>query len=129
MTYHSQGDHFTWDNTDVRYANNSRQLTGKPLTYGITFNNSPTVEDLWNSTPAWGYPFISNDLAPAPAAAQLSTGRLAQDVAGYLVGTIYRSEHIDQPQPNQGTNNLFNISGIAPLLASDLADFHDQQQL
>ena len=32
----------------------------------------------------------------------------------YLVGTIYRSEHIGQPQPNQGTNNLFNISGIAP---------------
>jgi hypothetical protein len=125
VTYHSQGDHFTWDNTDVRYANNSRQLLGKPLTYGITFNNNPTVEDLWNSTPAWGYPFISNDLAPAPAAAAVINGRLAQDVAGlggyamwndhlYLVGTIYRSEHIGQPQPNQGTNNLFNISGIAP---------------
>ena len=125
VTYHSQGDHFTWDNTDVRYANNSRQLLGKPLTYGITFNNNPTVEDLWNSTPAWGYPFISNDLTPAPAAAAVINGRLAQDVAGlggyamwndhlYLVGTIYRSEHIGQPQPNQGTNNLFNISGIAP---------------
>jgi len=125
VTYHSEGDHFTWDNTDVRYANNSRQIFGKPLTYGITFNNNPTVEDLWNSTPAWGFPFISNDLAPTPAAATIINGRLAQDVAGlggyamwndhlYLVGTIYRSEHIGQPQPNQGTNNLFNISGIAP---------------
>jgi hypothetical protein len=125
VTYHSEGDHFTWDNTDVRYANNSRHIFGKPLTYGITFNNNPTVEDLWNSTPAWGYPFISNDLAPTPAAAAVINGRLAQDVAGlggyamwndhlYLVGTIYRSEHIGQPQPNQGTNNMFNISGIAP---------------
>jgi hypothetical protein len=125
VTYHSEGDHFTWDNTDVRYANNSRHIFGKPLTYGITFNNNPTVEDLWNSTPAWGFPFISNDLAPTPAAATIINGRLAQDVAGlggyamwndhlYLVGTIYRSEHIGQPQPNQGTNNMFNISGIAP---------------
>ena len=125
VTYHSEGDHFTWDNTDVRYANNSRPIFGKPLTYGITFNNNPTVEDLWNSTPAWGFPFISNDLAPTPAAATIINGRLAQDVAGlggyamwndhlYVVGTIYRSEHIGQPQPNQGTNNTFNIRGVAP---------------
>jgi len=28
----------------------------KRLAYGITLNNNPTVEDLWNSTPAWGFP-------------------------------------------------------------------------
>ena len=125
ITYHSERDHFTWDNTDVRYANSKAHLFGKPFTFGATFNNNPTVEDLWNSTPAWGYPFISNDLAPVPAAAAVINGRLAQDVAGlggfgmwndhlYLAGTIYRSEHISGPQPNSGTGFGFNIRGLAP---------------
>jgi len=58
VTYNVQDDHFSIDNTDVRYAN-KRQVAGKEWDYGITLNNNPTVEDLWNSTPAWGYPFIA----------------------------------------------------------------------
>ena len=27
------------------------------LTYGLSLNNNPTVQDLWNSTPAWGFPY------------------------------------------------------------------------
>jgi hypothetical protein len=34
VTYDSQADHFTWDNTDIRYANINGHLFGKPLTYG-----------------------------------------------------------------------------------------------
>ena len=64
VTYDPQADHFSWDNTDIRYANNSGKLFPKQLTYGITMNNNPTVEDLWNSTPAWGFPFVSSDVAP-----------------------------------------------------------------
>ena len=55
VTYDSQGDHFSWDNTDIRYSN-STKLYKKDLVYGITLNNNPTVEDLWNDTPAWGFP-------------------------------------------------------------------------
>ena len=51
VTYDSQGDHFPGDNTDIRYVNHDRTLFGKPLTYGITLHNNPTVEDLWNTTP------------------------------------------------------------------------------
>src|SRR2546426_289998 len=82
VTYDSQADHFTWDNTDIRYANNSGHLFGKSLTYGATLNNNPTVEDLWNSTPAWGFPFGSSNSAPSPSAAAIVNGSLAQDVAG-----------------------------------------------
>jgi len=125
VTYDSQADHFTWDNTDIRYADNSGHLFGKPLTFGTTFNNNPTVEDLWNSTPAWGYPFVSNNVAPSPSAAAIINGSLAQDVAGlggytmwndhlYLSGTLYRSEHIGGTQPNPGTGFGFNIRGVAP---------------
>ncbi|MBZ5700134.1 MAG: hypothetical protein LAN18_16485 [Acidobacteriia bacterium] len=124
VTYDSQSDHFSWDNTDIRYAN-STKLFQKDLVYGITLNNSPTVEDLWNSTPAWGFPWIASSSAPTPAATAIINGALAQDVAGiggygmwnnhlYLAGTIYRSQHIGAPQPNLGADFTFNIRGVAP---------------
>jgi len=125
VTYDSQGDHFSWDNTDIRYANKAGQLFGKPFTFGITLNNNPGVEDLWNSTPAWGYPFVGSNAAPSPSAGALINGALAQDVAGvggytmlndhwYLAGTMYRSEHIGGAQPNAGTGFGLNIRGVAP---------------
>jgi hypothetical protein len=124
VTYDSQADHFSWDNTDIRYAN-SHSLFGKPLSYGVTFNNNPTVEDLWNSTPAWGFPATSSSAAPGFSAAALINGSLAQDVAGigaygmwnehiYFAGTLYRTEHIGGAQPNSGEGFGFNIRGVAP---------------
>jgi hypothetical protein len=125
VTYNTQGDHFSWDNTDIRYANKGGQLLGKPLSYGITLNNNPGVEDLWNSTPAWGFPSVGSNVAPGPSARALINGSLAQDVAGvggytmwndhlYLAATIYRSEHIGGTQPNAGTGFAHNIRGVAP---------------
>src|SRR6202022_795125 len=32
VTYTAQGNHFSWDNTDVRYANKDHEMFGKPLT-------------------------------------------------------------------------------------------------
>jgi hypothetical protein len=124
FTYDAQDDHFTWDNTDVRYAN-SGKLLGKDVIYGITLNNSPTLEDLWNSTPAFGFPFIADDFAPTPSAAALVNGTLGQDVAGvggyamldshfYLDGTMYRSQHLGVGQPIDGADFPINIQGVAP---------------
>ena len=125
VTYDSQADHFSWDNTDIRYANHGGKLFGKPLTYGVTLNNNPSVEDLWNTTPAWGYPYVGSNVAPGPTAGAIVNGALAQDVAGaggyamwndhwYLAGTMYRSEHIGGAQPNSGAGFGFNIRGVAP---------------
>ena len=125
VTYDSQGDHFSWDNTDIRYANHGGKLFGKPITYGVTLNNNPTVEDLWNSTPAWGFPSTGSSSAPGFTAAALINGSLAQDVAGaggyamwnehlYVAGTIYRSEHIGGTQPNDGVGFSYNVRGVAP---------------
>ena len=124
VTYTSQGDHFSWDNSDIRYAN-STHLFKKDLAYGITLNNNPTVEDLWNSTPAWGFPWVGSDWAPGPAAGAIINGGLAQDVAGigayamwdnhlYLAGTAYRSAHLGVALPNTGIGSSFNIRGVAP---------------
>src|SRR5258708_24418226 len=125
VTYDAQGDHFSWDNTDIRYANHGGKLFGKPITYGITLNNNPTVEDLWNTTPAWGYPYVGSNVAPGPTAGAIINGALAPDVAGvggytmwnehlYLARTMDRSEHIGCAQPNSGAGFTYNIRGVAP---------------
>ncbi len=112
VTYNSQDDHFSWDNSDIRYAN-ATHLFKKDLAFGITLNNNPTVEDLWNSTPAWGFPWVGSDWAPGPNAGAIINGGLAQDVAGaglyamwdnhlYFAGTVYRSAHLGIAQPNTG---------------------------
>src|SRR5271167_2272204 len=100
VTYETQSDHFTSDNTDIRYANKTK-LGGKELVYGLDLNNNPTVEDLWNSTPAWGFPWINSGFAP-------------WDNHLYLDAAIYRSEHVGGPQPNPGDGSTNNIRGLAP---------------
>jgi len=124
ITYDPQGDHFSIDNTDIRFANKAK-LAGKELDYGLTLNNNPTLEDLWNASPAWGYPFIANDAAPGPTASPIINGGLAADVAGlggyamwdqhvYFAGTVYRSDHIGDTQPTTGACCSYTIQGVAP---------------
>jgi hypothetical protein len=125
ITYDMQDDHFSIDNTDIRYADKTK-LSGKELDYGLTLNNNPTVEDLWNSTPAWGFPFIApDDSVPTPTAAPVINGLLGVDVAGlgafamwdqhlYFAGTLYRSDHVGDTQPTTGQCCSYNIRGVAP---------------
>lgn len=80
-TYNGIDKTFTWDNMDLRLVNTG-QIGGKDLVYGLTLNNNPTVQDVWNTTPAWGYPYTASSLAPTPAAAPLIDGALAQSVLG-----------------------------------------------
>jgi len=56
VTWSNSSNTFGWDNTDIRFADQTT-LAKENLTWGLTFNNSPTVQDAWNSTPAWRYPF------------------------------------------------------------------------
>lgn len=124
VTYAGAADHFSMDNTDIRIANHT-ELAGRSLVYGLDFNNNPTVEDLWNSTPAWGFPWISSDSAPSPIASTLVDGGLAQDVAGvgvygmydnhlYLDMTAYRSFHLGGAEPPNGVGFGINLHGVAP---------------
>jgi hypothetical protein len=52
------------DASDVRYAD-TFELFGKGAIWGIDANNTPTVEDPWNTTPAFGWPQIASTIAPA----------------------------------------------------------------
>lgn len=81
VTYDNIGKAFGWDNTDLRYAQTIK-LRDTEAILGVTVNNNPTVQDVWNSTPAWGYPYLASGLAPTPAAATALEGAFAQDVVG-----------------------------------------------
>jgi hypothetical protein len=125
VTYDTQDDRFSMDNSDVRYAKLNKLSNGKEFVYGMDINNNPGVEDLWNDTPAWGFPWIADDFAPTPNASPIINGNLGQDVAGfgayamydnhlYFDGALYRSAHIGVGQPNPGAGLTYNIQGVAP---------------
>ncbi len=78
------GGHSSIDNTDIRAAYKYSAVdAGEPeWVFGMTLNNNPTMQDPWNSTPAWGYPYTTAPLANTPAAATIIDGGLAQQVAG-----------------------------------------------
>jgi hypothetical protein len=82
LTYASDGGSFGIDNTDLRYANSVVLEHEQSLIYGVTVNNNPTMQDLWNSTPAWGFPYAGSNAVVSPLAGTQIDGALAQDVAG-----------------------------------------------
>src|SRR6266702_3214336 len=65
------GGHSSIDNTDLRIIGrySSAGAAEPDLIYGATLHNNPTAQDVWNSTPAFGFPFTSAPLANTPAAA------------------------------------------------------------
>jgi len=80
-TYDGVAHHSSIDNVDLRLAN--RYTADKvDIAYGLTVNNNPTVSDIYNSTPAWGFPFASSSVAASPNAATLIDGGLGQQVVG-----------------------------------------------
>ena len=52
------------DSSDLRYADSIKILEQETV-LGLDVNNSPTIEDPWNTTPAFGWPQISSTIAPA----------------------------------------------------------------
>ena len=80
-TYDGVGKTWSWDNTELRYADTGT-IAGQSAIYGFYLNNNPTLQDPWNSTPAWGFQFSGSGLAPTPAAATLIDGGLSQQVGG-----------------------------------------------
>jgi hypothetical protein len=122
FTYAGPDGAFGIDNVDIRFANKGSLGGDKEIVYGLTLNNSPTVQDLWNTTPVWGFPFIGSDAAPAPSASPLIDGGLAQNVLGlgaygmfgdlvYAEFSVYRSALQGVAAPDVTTGA---IKGVAP---------------
>ena len=126
-TYDGVARTFNWDNTDIRYVHGG-ELFDEDLVWGISANNSPTVQDIWNSTPAWGFPYTSSpwDLGSAPPSA-LIDGTVGFHVVGvgaymmwndtiYVESSLYRQlgSHDDNLLNGAVQSNSAILSGVAP---------------
>lgn len=90
FTYEAGEGSFGIDNVDIRYANHST-LSNRDWIYGLTLHNNPTVQDVWNTVPAWGYPFMASSAAPSPLASTLIDGGLEQQVLGLGAYSLYNN--------------------------------------
>jgi hypothetical protein len=80
-TYDNVSRRFGWDQADIRYADKV-DVADHNLLWGVTLNNNPTVQDVWNTLPAWRFPYIFSGLMPQPAATPFIAGPFAQRVLG-----------------------------------------------
>ncbi|MGA9090247.1 MAG: cytochrome C [Bradyrhizobium sp.] len=117
---------WSWDNTDVRYADTAH-FGSLDFIYGITANNNPTVQDVWNTTPAWSFPYAASSLGGTPAASTMIEGAYAARVGGvgaytfvndllYLEMTAYKTLGFNT-QNSLGMNPFDapgQFGGIAP---------------
>ena len=129
LTYSGPGDHFGLDNTDIRYAHHLSLDTAadRELIVGLTLNNNPTVQDPWNSTPAWGFPFSGSATAPTPMTStklDSGAGAIGQNSAGlgaylwydhsfYAELSLYTGAHVGGSHPLDSTAAPLT-HGIAP---------------
>jgi hypothetical protein len=106
------------DNTDIRYVK-SGTLFGKDAIFGITLHNNPTVQDVWNTLPAWSMPGISPSIAPTPAASTALEGAFSGKVLGvgaytfindmlYIEATVYKGFNQRWQNALMNSNNFDN---------------------
>ena len=131
LTYDNAANKIHIDNTDVRFAGHWLDSRDRDLVFGLTLNNNPTVQDLWNSTPAFGFPFAVTNAALTPLARTQIDGTLGQSVAGlgayamwneslYVELSFYRSAKQGFTHPVTGAAGPLDstadnvISGAAP---------------
>lgn len=87
LTYNGFTDRVALDNSDIRFAD-QLDLWDMPITYGISVNNSPTVQDLWNTTPVWGFPYNRSAFQIYPGTTALLDGALSGQVGGATAYTM-----------------------------------------
>ena len=127
LTYDGVGGSFGLDNTDIRYARHIdlSAFGNKDLVIGVTLNNNPTVQDPWNSTQAWGFPYSGSSTAPGPTAStKLDSGGIGQTAGGlgvyawwnhslYAEVTLYAAAIQGGAHPLDSTQTAV-IHGVSP---------------
>ncbi|HUZ11759.1 MAG TPA: hypothetical protein VMU93_02765 [Caulobacteraceae bacterium] len=119
-TYDGVANAFHWDNLDVRAVTTVR-IRGADAVLGASINNSPTVQDAWNTLPAWGYPYTTSALAPSPSASPLLNGALAQTTLGVTGYAWIKSEvYIEAGAYGSPGPTALTRLGVDPLDPGDI---------
>lgn len=119
-TYDGVGKSWSWDNLDLR-ATTVTHVKGMEVVLGLSANNSPGVQDAWNTLPAWGFPYTSSALAPSPSASPLFVGGLAQNTLG-LTGYawINSAVYIEGGAYGSPTQSALTHLGADPFSPGDI---------
>ncbi|MEI8171813.1 MAG: hypothetical protein WCG50_19220, partial [Rhodoferax sp.] len=107
-SYDGQADKGQIDNVDLRYAN-AYKSDSLNVAYGFSLNNNPTVSDIYNTTPVWGFPYASSSIAPSPAAATLIQEGLGQQVVGLTAYSMWNRTVYAEIGAYVTPDGLFNI--------------------
>ena len=106
--------HVTSDNFDLRFVQRDMDLN-KDLITGLTLHNNPGVQDVWNTTPAWGYPYVSTTTGAfggMPIDVILNNGTLASQVAGLGAYAMYnKTIYIELTEYTTANRGLKFLSG------------------
>ena len=132
LTYENDAGTIGIDNSDIRFADEALLPDNQTLTYGVSLNNNPTVQDLWNSTPAWGFPYAASNANVSPLAGTAIAGPFAQNVAG-LTAYLWWNESLyaevggyrsaQQGVTNSLTGGAGPLDGTASNVLSGLAPY------
>src|SRR5271168_1934233 len=76
------------DNSDLRLTA-PFDVNNTELRLGLDINNGPTGQDPYNSSYAWGYPYVASILVPTPTAQPVLAGALAGNSIGATVNAWY----------------------------------------
>lgn len=83
------------DNTDFRFVDRIMS-PANDLILGLTLHNNPTVQDVFNTAPAWSYPYIGSAISPVAGVpvTPVIEGALAMQAVGtgaylYWNKTVY----------------------------------------
>jgi hypothetical protein len=93
LTYDYAAGGVGMDNTDLRFANNFVLPDKSKLTYGVSINNNPGVQDIWNTQQPFGFPYVGSEAGVGSVAAPLMLGGLAESVAG-ISGFVMWNEQL-----------------------------------
>ena len=80
--------HIVADNVDFRYVRDFK-IGEDSLLIGATLNNNPSMQDIYNTTPTWTFPYSSSSNMNTPVAATMVDGGLSQKVAGVGIYAMY----------------------------------------
>lgn len=114
VTYDGVGRAWSWDNIDLRAVTNAK-LFGADSILGLSLNNNPTVEDPWNTLPAWGFPFTDTAVSATPDAGELIDGPLAGNAIGLTgYGWIGHKVYIEGGAYSSPSRGFLNFVGMDP---------------
>jgi len=111
-TYDGVARAFNLDNSDIRPLTTVLAPGDHNLRVGISVNNNPTVQDPYNSTYAWGYPFVASALAPTPAAQPAVATALSGNSVGLTAYARYdQSLYIEAGGYETQGSTLLRLAG------------------